>query len=127
MTGDSKLDRSDLRATVTRYRPGANRDKLIRFVESRFKTIHSFSQVDKAAGVQRIRLTLTGKDKAGNYSNCENGSSLTTPPSQAWSPVLEAWRTGAPEFIEGCFHSELAGTYPKYKIIFFGKDKKQLL
>lgn len=101
MTGNSVLDLSDLKASVA-SRPKENRNGLLRFVERRFKTVHSLSQVEAGGSQLRLRLTLAVN---GSASTCDYES--TNP-----SAVLEARRL-EPQSVEGCFHAEQAGIYPK--------------
>lgn len=99
------LDLSDLKASVT-SRPKENRKSLLRFAERHFKAVHSLSQVDAGGGQLRLRLTLGIN---GTTSACDYES--TSP-----SPVLEARRL-EPQSVEGCFHAEQAGIYPKYRVV----------
>lgn len=117
MTGESELSSSDLWVTVkTRPSSSTSRDRLIKYAEERFKTpIHSLSQIDRSSGVNRLRLTIRGNETIpiANYTLCDNEQLMTSQPS----PILEAWRTGETQPTEGCFHSDHAGTYSKYKLI----------
>jgi hypothetical protein len=107
VTGNSVLDLSDLKAGVIN-RPKEGRNALLRFIERRFKTLHTFSQVDAGGAQLRLRLTLSG---------ATNGTSASPPTcdydTASPSPVLQARRM-EPQPVEGCFHTEQAGIYPKY-------------
>jgi len=117
VTGESELSSSDLWVTVkTRPSSSTSRDRLIKYAEERFKTpIHSLSQIDRSSGVNRLRLTIHGNETSpiANYTLCDNEAFMTSQPS----PIVEAWRTGETQPTEGCFHSDHAGTYSKYKLI----------
>ncbi|KAK4019954.1 hypothetical protein OUZ56_001952 [Daphnia magna] len=101
VTGNSVLDLSELKASVTN-RPKEGRNALLRFIERRFKALHSFSQVDAGGSQLRLRLTLAAGSDA---SLCDYETTNT-------SPVLQASRM-EPQSVEGCFHTEQAGSYPK--------------
>lgn len=122
MTGDSELDKTDLRTSVI-SRSGSgkeSRQSLLRFAERRYKKsalIRSYSQVDLATGTinrsLRLRLTLPEKTKAVNGSALLAGPTACNYESIAPSPVLDAWGVQQ-QAVEGCFHAELAGVYPRY-------------
>ncbi|XP_057370668.1 transforming growth factor beta receptor type 3-like [Daphnia carinata] len=101
VTGNSVLDLSELKASVTN-RPKEGRNALLRFIERRFKALHSFSQVDAGGSQLRLRLTLAAGSDA---SLCDYETTNA-------SPVLQASRM-EPQSVEGCFHTEQAGSYPK--------------
>lgn len=101
MTGKSELDVCDLKGSVT-GRPKESRNALLRFTERRFKAVRSFSQVDAGGGQLRIRLTLANN---GSSSGCDYETTSS-------SPVIEARRL-EPQSVDGCFHAEQAGIYPK--------------
>ena len=99
------LDLSDLKAGVIN-RPKEGRNGLLRFIDRRFKTLHTFSQVDAGGAQLRLRLSL----------GAANGTSAPPPcdyDTASPSPVLQARRM-EPQSVEGCFHTEQAGIYPKY-------------
>jgi hypothetical protein len=106
VTGNSVLDLSDLKAGVI-IRPKENRNALLRFIERRFKTLHTFSQVDAGGAQLRLRLSLDAANKS-NAPLCRDYETVSP------SPVLQARRM-EPQSVEGCFHTEQAGIYPKYR------------
>ena len=104
VTGDSELDRVDFKATVAN-RPMESRQSLLRFAERRYKSIHSLSQVEGAAS--RLLLTLSSPASASTNSlGCDYYSTNASPVLKAWNDQLQS--------IEGCFHAQQAGIYPKY-------------
>lgn len=108
VTGNSVLDVCDFKASVTN-RPKENRNSLLRFAERRFKAVHSFSQVEASGGQLAITLTLNPSIRSKNGSAWMTGCDYETANS---SPVVEARRL-EPQSVEGCFHAEQAGIYPK--------------
>ena len=113
VTGNSVLDLSDLKAGVIN-RPKENRNALLRFIERRFKTLHTFSQVDAGGAQLRLRLSLDAANKS-NAPLCRDYETVSP------SPVLQARRM-EPQSVEGCFHTEQAGIYPKYRDSLVKKD-----
>ena len=113
MTGNSELNRVDFKATVAN-RPGENRQALLRFAERRYKAIHSLSQVEGMAS--RLLLTLsTPASSTLTVSTSANGLGCDYD-SLSISPVLKAWNDEL-QSVEGCFHAQQAGIYPKYEIL----------
>lgn len=105
MTGDSIIEQSDLRVGVTQ-RSRENRHALLRYAERSYRTVHSFSQVDADSSPLRIRLTLSNSTASTISTGCDYNSSHA-------SPLVSAWKLG-PQTVEGCFHAEQAGIYPRY-------------
>ena len=103
----------DFKATVAN-RPGENRQALLRFAERRYKAIHSLSQVEGMAS--RLLLTLsTPASSTLTVSTSANGLGCDYD-SLSISPVLKAWNDEL-QSVEGCFHAQQAGIYPKYEIL----------
>lgn len=114
MTGNSELNRVDFKATVAN-RPGESRQALLRFAERRYKAIHSLSQVEGV--VSRLLLTLS-TPASSTMTAATSASGLGCDyESTSISSVLKAWNDEL-QSVEGCFHAQQAGIYPKYEIIF---------
>lgn len=102
MTGDSIVEQSDLRIGVTQ-RAREGRHALLRYAERSYRTVHSFSQIDAAdAAALRVRLALANGTAS---AACDYNASRP-------SPLVSAWKL-EPQTIEGCFHAEQAGIYPR--------------
>lgn len=83
-----------------------NRHALLRYVERSYRTVHSFSQIDADGSPLRVRLALSNSTASTISSGCDYNSSHP-------SPSVSAWKV-EPQAIEGCFHAEQAGIYPRY-------------
>lgn len=101
VTGNSVLEACDFRASVS-TRPKENRINLLRSAERRFKTINSFTQVDAQGGqlVLRLKLSVNGSSTGCDYETIKP------------SPVVRAIKL-EPLLLDGCFHPEQAGIFPK--------------
>lgn len=104
VTGDSIVEQSDVRVGVTQ-RARESRHALLRYVERSYRTVHSFSQVDADGGPLLVRLALADGTASTISSGCDYNSSRPSPLASAWK--LE------PQPVEGCFHAEQAGIYPR--------------
>ncbi len=102
VTAKSEVELSDLRASVTN-RPKEGRAALQNFVERRYKSVASVSHVQ---GGDRVRLTLAPASAAAAATAFCDGDSADA------SPLVQAWRTHR-QTVDGCFHAEQAGLYPK--------------
>lgn len=108
MTGDSIVEQSDLRIGVTQ-RARESRHALLRYAERSYRTVHSFSQIDAAdAAALRVRLALAN----GTASAASTASAACDYNASRPSPLVSAWKL-EPQTIEGCFHAEQAGIYPR--------------
>ena len=105
MTGKSELELTDLRATLT-TRPKENRTSQKNFVERLYKGAVAYSMTRVENGANRLRLSLgTANASAPSPAHCDYDTQET-------SPLVQAWRMDK-QTIEGCFHAEQAGLYPK--------------
>lgn len=105
----------DILASVS-IRPKDNRLSLMRFVERRYKWIHSISDIDSA---NHIRLTLSSNwtsyapvaSKPPTQCPDPSATSTTSNETETWR-LLDAWNMEK-KTIDGCFHSQHVGMYPR--------------
>ena len=110
----------DIRASVN-FLPKDNRLSLMRFVERRYKWIHSISDIDSANHI-RLNLSSNWTSYAPAVSEpltqCPDALDAQDAPdapdanqTEGWR-LLDAWNTEK-KSIDGCFHSQHVGMYPR--------------